>query len=236
MHLEGWPFQDKPAGHNKGPEVAPIEGMESVEVSTVMPSATLPPVNPMVNPLIVIVNADDGLMEAPEIVTTKAERDVAPHTAVRPKTLLAPTATVGVTDGAKKLEGYLRVMVPPEGTEVVGLKIRQIGTGDLPTTRSEEAIDRKTDDTREKMTPDETVFDIEHNPVRNLTPKEPAVAGPIVKPPIVTVTSEALMKAPDIVITTSVAEGAPHVAVRPAMLLAPRATVGIEEGTKKLLG
>jgi hypothetical protein len=59
----------------------------------------------MVKPLTVMVNTDDGLMEAPEIVQTTAVVDVALHTAARPETLLAPAATVGVTDAAKKLDG-----------------------------------------------------------------------------------------------------------------------------------
>lgn len=82
-----------------------MEGKTSIEVLTVMPSATLAPLLPMVKPLTVIVNTDDGLMEAPEIVKTTAVADVALHTAARPETLLAPAATVGATDGAKKLEG-----------------------------------------------------------------------------------------------------------------------------------
>ncbi len=69
------------------------------------PSATLAPLLPMVNPLIVIVNNDDELIEAPEMVMIMAVLLVALQTAVRPETLLAPAATVGVTDGAKKLEG-----------------------------------------------------------------------------------------------------------------------------------
>ena len=61
----------------------------------------------MVNPLIVIVNNDDELIEAPEMVMIMAVLLAALQTAVRPETLLAPAATVGVTvtDGAKKLEG-----------------------------------------------------------------------------------------------------------------------------------
>ena len=70
-----------------------------------MPSATLAPLLPMVSPLIVIVNTDDGLMAAPEIVMIKAVMEVALHTAARPVTLLAPAATVGVTVEAKKLAG-----------------------------------------------------------------------------------------------------------------------------------
>ena len=69
------------------------------------PSATLAPLLPMASPLIVIVNNDDELIEAPEMVMIIAVLLVALQTAVRPETLLAPAATVGMTDGAKKLEG-----------------------------------------------------------------------------------------------------------------------------------
>ena len=68
-----------------------------------MPSAAFAPLLPIVSPLIVIVNADDEPMKAPEIVMTTAVMEVALHKAVRPVTLLAPAATVGVTGEAKKL-------------------------------------------------------------------------------------------------------------------------------------
>ena len=61
------------------------------------------PLFPMVNPLTVIVNTDEGLMEAPEIVTVTVVMEVALLTAVRPVMLL--TNAVGVTDGARKPEG-----------------------------------------------------------------------------------------------------------------------------------
>jgi hypothetical protein len=80
-------------------------GPVSVDVCTVMPSATLAPLLPMVRPLIVTVKKDDDLMEAPEIVTITAATDVALHTAARPETLLAPAAAVGITFGTKKFEG-----------------------------------------------------------------------------------------------------------------------------------
>ena len=44
-------------------------------------------------------------MVAPDVVITTDVAVVAPHVAVSPATLLAPDATVGVTDGAKKPEG-----------------------------------------------------------------------------------------------------------------------------------
>ena len=44
-------------------------------------------------------------MVAPDVVITTDVAAVALHTKERPATLLAPDATVGVTDGAKKPEG-----------------------------------------------------------------------------------------------------------------------------------
>ena len=81
----------------------PIEGLVSVDVRTVMLLARLEPLFPMVNPLTVIVNTDEGPMEAPEIVTVTLVMEVALLTAVRPVILL--TSAVGVTDGARKPEG-----------------------------------------------------------------------------------------------------------------------------------
>ncbi len=69
-----------------------------------MPSALLAPLDPIVIPLIVIVNAN-ALMEAPEVVMNTAVEKVALHVAARPETLLAPAATVGVMEEAKKFKG-----------------------------------------------------------------------------------------------------------------------------------
>jgi hypothetical protein len=52
----------------------------------------------------VTVNAD-ALTAAPRSVMTTAVVEVELQVAVKPVTLLAPEATVGITDGAKKLEG-----------------------------------------------------------------------------------------------------------------------------------
>ena len=70
-----------------------------------MPAETFAPLLPMVNPLIVIVNTDEALMEAPDTVMTMSVAEVLLHTAERPKTLLAPAAAVEVTGEAKKLGG-----------------------------------------------------------------------------------------------------------------------------------
>jgi hypothetical protein len=117
-----------------------------------------------------------------------------------------------------------------------GVKVRVMGTDDLPTTRSDGAIVKETDDTRLTILPDETSFETEHEVALNLTPTEPIVGGPIVKPLMVRVTADALITAPEVVITTAVADAALHVAFKPATLLAPEATEGTEEDTKKLAG
>ena len=127
-------------------------------------------------------------------------------------------------------------MVPPEEMAVAGVKARETETEVLPTMRSEEAMVNETDETRVKTPPDDTAFEIEHAFARNLTSTAPAVAAPIVNPLIVTVNADAGMAAPDVVIVTAVAEVAPHVAVKPATLLAPEATEGTTEDAKKLEG
>ena len=67
----------------------------------------------------------------------------------------------------------------------------------------------------------------------SVTPTAPAVAAPFVTPVTVSVTVEAGMAAPAVVMTTDVAPAAPHVPVRPATLLLPAATVGVMDGAKK---
>ena len=127
-------------------------------------------------------------------------------------------------------------MVPLEGMAVAGVKARETETEVLPTMRSEEAMVNETDETRVKIPPDDTAFENEHAFARNLTSTEPVVAAPIVKPLIVTVNADAGMAAPDVVIVTAVAEVAPHVAIKPATLLAPEATEGTTEDAKKFKG
>ena len=70
---------------------------------------------PILNPLIVTTNTADAEIAAPAVVITTEVFVVALHVAVSPGTLLLPAATVGVTFGAKKPEGYVSVMVPPAG-------------------------------------------------------------------------------------------------------------------------
>ena len=75
---------------------------------------------PMVKPLIVTVNtAIEALMAAPDVVSTMALLLGAPHAMFKPETPLAPAETSGATEDEKKLEGYVRVIVPPDGMSKV---------------------------------------------------------------------------------------------------------------------
>ena len=89
----------------------------------------------MVKPVIVMTSADAG-MTAPAVVMTTEVALVVLHVPVSPATLLLPAATVGVMDGAKKPEGYVSVMLPPEGMGFIGVKPSVTGTDDLPDLRS----------------------------------------------------------------------------------------------------
>ena len=86
-----------------GPDATAEDATVSTDVCTLIPTAFTVG-NPIENPLIVIVNADEPIV-APDVVITTDVAVVAPHVAVSPATLLAPDATVGVTDGAKKPDG-----------------------------------------------------------------------------------------------------------------------------------
>ena len=59
---------------------------------------------PIVKPLMVMMNTEAG-MTAPEVVKVTEVADVSPNAAVMPATLLAPGATEGMTEDAKKSEG-----------------------------------------------------------------------------------------------------------------------------------
>ncbi len=104
-----------------------------------MPLATLEPLDPMVKPRIVTVNNAAPIV-APDVVITTDVALVAPHVAVSPATLLAPSDTLGAIDEAKKPAGYNRVKVPPEGIGVAGVKVNVTVTHVKKATRSEEAM------------------------------------------------------------------------------------------------
>ena len=79
-------------------------------------------------------------MAAPDVVITTAVAEVAPHVAVKPVTLLAPRATEGTTEDAKKLEGYERVRVLPEFINADGENTRVTETDDFSANRSFEEM------------------------------------------------------------------------------------------------
>ena len=60
-------------------------------------------------------NAAAALMVAPEVVNTTDVMFVVELVIPNPGTLLASAVTTGVTKRAKKLGGYVRVMVPLGG-------------------------------------------------------------------------------------------------------------------------
>lgn len=104
LHVGGCPVQYDPAGHISGPEETPVLDMSPDDVLITMPLATLEPLDPMVKPRIVTVNAAAPIA-APDVVITTDVELVAPHVAVSPAMLLAPGNTLGVIDEAKKPEG-----------------------------------------------------------------------------------------------------------------------------------
>ena len=91
---------------------------------------------PKVRPTIVKTKTDDDGIAAAAVVMTTEVAVVALHVAVKPATLLPPTATAGVTDGMKKPEGYVSVMVPPGGTVFNTVNPTVTGTDILPALRS----------------------------------------------------------------------------------------------------
>jgi len=95
---------------------------------------------PMAKPLMVTVNAKVALMVVPDVVSTTAVPFMDPHVMFRLGTLLAPAATKGVIEDAKKLSGYIRVMESPGGIAVVTVKVRVTGTLDLKAMRLDDSM------------------------------------------------------------------------------------------------
>jgi hypothetical protein len=134
---------------NMGREILPdstaSDAISSDDVCTAMrgPPAVM---YPNVNPLSVTVNADNDGIAAPAVVMMTEVVVVAPHVAVKPATLLPPAATVGVTEGMKKPEGYVKVMVPPGGIPLKKEGVKPIVTGAslFPDLRSEGCMKKET--------------------------------------------------------------------------------------------
>ena len=140
---------------------------------------------PKVNPLTVTLKAATLPIIPPDVVSTTAVLLVAPQMMFRPLMLLAPEATTGVTNGAKKSDGYVKTMVPPDGMTDTGENDNFTSTFVLPAMRSEgDMVDY------EYIGPDGTGKDAAGFAlVDSETPDVlPLVAGPVIRPLSVTVT------------------------------------------------
>jgi hypothetical protein len=103
VHEGGSPVQKEPGGQERMPESTPSEGSGWTDVVMEMPSITLAPLLPIVNPLIVTTKGDVPITVV-EVVKTTEVVLVLLHATVRLAKLVAPALTYGV-DGAKKLGG-----------------------------------------------------------------------------------------------------------------------------------
>lgn len=172
-----------------GPDEIGAERIISADVSKV--TSTAPNVDPPIRkPSTVKVKADAGIT-APAVVRTKEFNEQGLHWAVKAKTLLPPTGTVGVTDIAKKSTGYLIVIVPPAGTTFVGVKPMVRVTGDLSAMRSDDNTANDPEVTKEsapKMKPESTGSEGRVSlEVETVQAALPAVTRPICNPETVTV-------------------------------------------------
>jgi hypothetical protein len=103
VHVGGDPVQNEPGGQERMPESTPSEGSGWTDVVMEMPSVTLAPLLPIVNPLIVTTKGDVPITAADVVKTSEVELVlVLLHATVSCATLVAPALTNGV-DGAKKL-------------------------------------------------------------------------------------------------------------------------------------
>ena len=170
------------------------------------------------------------MMAAPNIVSTTAELLVAPHVTFRPVTLLAPAATTGVTNGAKKLGGYVRARVPPDGMDTSGKNANVTETLPFPAIRSNADMVKY-----ESMGPDETGKDAVGSALVDIVMPEllPPVAAPMLRPVRVMVMAAlAFSVAVPVVMTMDVAVRTAALPVAPELI----ATPGVDEAAKKSTG
>ena len=104
----------EPTAPPMAPDATSTEAVASVLVR-IATAIELGVASPIVNPLMVTANAAAALMVAPEVVKTTDVMVVVELVIPNPGTLLASAVTTGVMKRAKKLGGYVRVMVPPGG-------------------------------------------------------------------------------------------------------------------------
>ena len=185
---------------------------------------------PIMKPLIVTVNAVVFAIAAPDKLSMTAVLLVLPQVMFMPVTLLAPVATTGVTNGAKKLGGYVRVKVPPDGTDTSGENVNVTETLPFPAIRSNEDMVKY-----EYIGPDETGKDAVGLVLVDIEMPEllPAVAAPIVRPARVMVTAALAFSATvPVVMTMDVAVGKAALPVAPELT----ATAGVDVEAKKPTG
>ena len=117
-------------------------GKDAHELSDVCTVTALDPAvaAPIVKPLMVTMNAAVVLIAAPEVVSTTAVLLVAPHVMLKPTILLAPAATKGVIEGAKKLGGYDSMKEPPGGMAESTEKVRITAAFGLRAIRFEDSM------------------------------------------------------------------------------------------------
>ena len=92
MHTGGGPAQNEPGGHERMPESTPSEGSGWTDVVMEIPSDTLAPLLPIVNPLIVTTKGEVAIIAA-DVVKTSEVGLVLLHATVRLATLVAPALT-----------------------------------------------------------------------------------------------------------------------------------------------
>jgi hypothetical protein len=213
-----------------GPDDTKVGAYTSADVCTLMPIES-GAAAPIVKPLMVTVNAVVFLMAAPIIVNATVVLFVAPHVTFRPITLLAPVATTGVTNGAKKLGGYVKTKVPPDGMEASGQNCKVTETLPFPAIRSNEDMISP----NLCMGPDETGKDAAGSALVDIViPKLlPTLAAPMVRPVSVILMAElALIAMVPVVMTIDVAVGSTALPVAPELI----ATPGVGKAAKKSLG
>ena len=130
-------------GGVKSTRIGPDEtGKDAHELSDVCTVTALDPAvaAPIVKPLMVTMNAAVALIAAPEVVSTTAVLLVTPHVMLKPTILLAPAATKGVIEGAKKLGGYDRMKEPPGGMAESTEKVRITAAFGLRAIRFEDSM------------------------------------------------------------------------------------------------
>ena len=127
--------------------------------------------------------------------------------------------------------------MPPEGSNVEDVKLSVSGTADFATIRSCKLTMKDRDASCPRMLPLDTAAEgTVSADVSTVTATAPGVTAPIVNPEIVTVKAAVAIAAPAVVITKEVAAVAPHVTVKPGVLLPPTTTAGVMDAAKNTAG